>query len=98
MQKEQVLDFLRDNSQYIRSKYNITKLGLIGSFARDENNENSDIDLIIEFEPGITNIYDLKYDLKAFLKTQFKTEIDLCREKYIKPYYKKYILKDVIYV
>ena len=98
MRKEQILDFLRDNDQYIRSKYHITKLGLIGSFARDENTDKSDIDLLIEFEPGLDNIYDLKYELRNYLKSHFKTDIDLCREKYIKPYYKKYVLKDIIYV
>ena len=98
MRKEQILDFLRDNDQYIRSKYHITKLGLIGSFARDENTDKSDIDLLIEFEPDLDNIYDLKYELRNYLKSHFKTDIDLCREKYIKPYLKKYLLKDIIYV
>lgn len=98
MRKEHILDFLKNNNQFIRSRYHITKLGLIGSFARDENSENSDIDLLIEFEPGLPNIYDLKYELRDYLKSHFKKDIDLCREKYIKPYYKEYILRDIIYV
>jgi len=98
MKKEQIIAFLKTNKHYLRSKYHISKLGLIGSFARDEEYEGSDIDLLIEFEPGTSNIYDIKYDLREYLKSHFNKEIDLCREKYIKPQYKEYILKDIIYV
>jgi uncharacterized protein len=98
MKKEQIIAFLKTNKQYLRSKYHISKLGLIGSFARDEEHEGSDIDLLIEFEAGTSNIYDIKYDLREYLKSHFNKEIDLCREKYIKPQYKEYILKDIIYV
>jgi uncharacterized protein len=98
MKKEQIIAFLKTNKHYLRSKYHISKLGLIGSFARDEEHEGSDIDLLIEFEAGTSNIYDIKYDLREYLKSHFNKEIDLCREKYIKPQYKEYILKDIIYV
>jgi len=98
MEREQILEFLRVNNQYIRTHYHITKLGLIGSYARGDNKENSDIDLLIEFESGLVNIHDLKNALRAYLKLHLKTDIDLCREKYIKPHFKQYILNDVIYI
>ena len=60
MGQKQILDFLRNNYKYIRSNYHITKIGLIGSYARNENTDKSDIDLLIEFEPGVQNIYDIK--------------------------------------
>ena len=96
--KEKIINFLKSNYDYIHTNYHILKIGLIGSFARDEQNENSDIDLLIEFEPDTEDIFDLKLNLKEYLKSNLNREIDLCREKYLKPYVKDFILNEVIYV
>ena len=97
LKKENLLKFLTTNRETLISDFNITKIGLIGSFARDEQTENSDIDLLLEFEPGTENLYEKKLKLKNLLKTSFYREIDLCREKYLKPYIKNYLLSEVIY-
>ena len=81
--KEEILEFLHNQSQYLKNNYHILKIGLIGSFARDEQNETSDIDLLVEFEPGTKDIFDTKLKLKQYLKSIFNRDIDICREKYI---------------
>ncbi len=98
LNKEIILDFLRSQSQYLRNNYHILKIGLIGSFARDEQSDTSDIDLLVEFEPGTEDLFDLKLKLKDFLKSKFQRDVDICREKYLKPYIKEYLMKEVIYV
>ena len=97
LDKTKILTFLRDNLTELKLNYSILKIGLIGSFARDEQNEESDIDLLIEFVPGTTDIYDIKLSLKQYLGSAFNKDIDICREKYLKPFAKKYLLKEVIY-
>lgn len=96
--KKEILDFLQTNHQYIVEKYHITKLGLFGSFARDEQTENSDVDVLIEIEDGTKNIHDMKVSLNQYLSKAFNRSVDLAREKYLKPYAKDLILKDTIYV
>ena len=98
LNREIILDFLRNQSQYLRNNYHILKIGLIGSFARDEQSETNDIDLLVEFEPGTEDLFDLKIKLKDYLKSNFKRDIDICRVKYLKPYAKEYLMKEVIYV
>ena len=98
MKRDEVLEFLRNNRHTLKSDYRIIKIGLIGSFARGEQTENSDIDLLIEFEPKTDDIFEKKRKLKHLLKTSLDRDVDICREKYIKPYLKSYLLKDVIYV
>lgn len=93
-----ILKFLKDQLPDFREEYNISKIGLIGSFARNEQNDNSDIDIILEFLPGTENIYEKKKKLRELLSLYFKRDIDLCREKYIKSYIKAYLEKEVIYV
>jgi predicted nucleotidyltransferase len=45
--QEKILDFLSKNKQEFKDIFNITKLGLFGSFANGSFNKNSDIDIII---------------------------------------------------
>ena len=80
------------------SDYQLVKLGLFGSFARGEATQDSDIDLIVEFEPNTLNLSEKKSSIKSTLQKQFHIEVDVCREKYIKPYFKSQILESVVYV
>jgi len=90
--------FLRNRRGTLKSDYRIAKIGLIGSFARGQQTEKSDIDLLVEFEPDTDDIFDKKMKLRAMLKGSFNRDVDICREKYIKPYLRNYLLKEVIYV
>jgi len=96
--KKEILNFLQTNHHYITQKYHVTKIGLFGSFARDEQTQKSDVDVLIELEDGTQNIHDLKVALNNYLTEAFNRSVDIAREKYLKPYAKEFILKDVIYV
>jgi predicted nucleotidyltransferase len=95
--KDQILMFLVQNKNLFRDKYHIIRIGLFGSYARDEQNIDSDIDLLVEFEDNTQELYELKLQLKDFFLKTLGMEIDICREKYIKPRIKKQILKEAIY-
>lgn len=96
--KKEIISFLQQNKDQLKKQYHITKIGLFGSFARDEQTDKSDVDLLIELDSDVTNIYDTKEALKSFLSNSFDRSVDLAREKYLKPYAKELILKDTIYV
>jgi predicted nucleotidyltransferase len=96
--KSEILDFLTQNKKYLRERFSIIKIGLFGSFVREEQTDGSDIDLIVEFEKNTPNLFDLKKDLKIYIKEQFNIEVDIAREKYLKSYYRDSILKETIYV
>jgi uncharacterized protein len=98
LNQTEILNFIRINLPELKSEYHLSTIGLFGSFARNEQNENSDIDILLEFEPGTQNIYEKKTRLKEFFRASFHRDVDLCREKYVKPYVKDYLQKEVIYV
>ena len=98
LSQTEILSFIRTNLPELKTKYHLSKIGLFGSFARNEQDEKSDIDILLEFEPGTQNIYEKKTKLKEFFKATFHRDVDLCREKYVKPYIKDYLQKEVIYV
>jgi len=77
-------------------KYGIEKLGIFGSVARNENTEQSDIDIVVEVrKPSLS----LMYELREALKTLFGCEVDLVRFRdSLRPLFKANIQNDVIYV
>jgi hypothetical protein len=95
--RDQILTFLSQNKKLFRDKYHIIRIGLFGSYARGDQNVNSDIDLLVEFEENTQNLYELKLQLKDFFRSQLGVEVDICREKYIKPRIKSSILKEAVY-
>jgi len=95
--KDQILFFLNQNKQILLERYHIVKIGLFGSYARGDQNINSDIDLLVEFEEGTQNLFELKQQIKNFFQENLHLEVDICREKYIKPRIKNSILKETIY-
>jgi predicted nucleotidyltransferase len=95
--RDQILAFLKQNKIMFRDRYHIIRIGLFGSYARGDQNVNSDIDLLVEFEDNTQDLYDLKLQLKDFFQKNLGIEIDICREKYIKPRIKKSILKETVY-
>ncbi len=98
MSRDDILDILREKKQYLRDEFHIVKIGLFGSYAKLEQKDDSDIDLLIDIEEGAKDIYDLKLSLKEYLSGILGKKVDLAREKYLKPYVKDRILKDVVYV
>ena len=77
-------------------QYGIKKLGIFGSVARQENTEDSDIDIVVEVEKPTLS---LMYELREMLKSIFKCEVDLVRfRSTLRPLFKSNILNDVVYV
>lgn len=96
--KEEILLFLKNHKDDFKEKYKIVTLGIFGSFARDEQNEKSDIDILVEFEDNTDELFEKKAAVKVLLKEKFEREVDICRIKFIKPYFKQQILNSAIYV
>lgn len=77
-------------------QFGITKLGIFGSVARQENTEDSDIDIVVEVERPTLS---LMYELKEKLIELFCCNVDLVRFRpSLRPLFKSNILNDVVYV
>lgn len=97
MTREKILDYLNQNKDYIKGKYGITKIGLLGSYARGEEKGRSDIDIIIEIEKSKKNIHTF-FAFKRELEAEFGKKIDLGIESAIKPIIREAIQKEIVYV
>jgi uncharacterized protein len=94
----QILVYLSSNKDRYKSDYQLIRIGIFGSFARGEQDNTSDIDLLVEFEDDTPDLYTKKQKLKEEIQSRFNIPVDICREKYIKPIFKKRILSEAKYV
>ncbi|MBI9066023.1 MAG: nucleotidyltransferase domain-containing protein [Salinivirgaceae bacterium] len=97
MNSSNILNYLTLNKERLSNEYHLTKIGLFGSMARGDFNDNSDIDIIVEFEPNTPDLFTLKQRLKQEIQEKFQRQVDICRLKYIKPIFKNQIQSDIIY-
>ncbi|WP_036096438.1 nucleotidyltransferase family protein [Leptospira weilii] len=95
MTRDQVLDNIRKNLRTIKS-FGIESIGIFGSVARNENNQESDLDVLVNFREGQLTL-DSYMDLKFYLENLFNCKVDLVTKSSIKPYFKEKILQEVVY-
>jgi len=91
-----VLNILKKFKSDFAEKYGIVSIGIFGSAARNELNENSDIDVCIEtLTPNPFLIFTIKEELEKL----FKRPVDIVRiRKMMNDHLKKRIEKDGVYV
>lgn len=75
---------LKENEKFIRQKFGVKRIGIFGSFARGEERESSDLDVLVVFEEG-QKTFDNDMDLKFYLEDLFGRKVDLVTEKALKP-------------
>jgi hypothetical protein len=96
--RQQILDYINSNKRRLQSEYHVRRIALIGSFARNEQRPDSDIDLLLDLELDTPDIYETKRRLRKELETAFGRAVELASERYLKPYYREEILREAIYV
>jgi predicted nucleotidyltransferase len=95
--KEYILSTIKSKEREV-SRYGIKSIGLFGSYARDEQSEDSDIDLLIDFEPEKENFdnYMAVYDI---IEKLFKNQrVEIVTKNGLSPYIGPKILNEVRYV
>jgi predicted nucleotidyltransferase len=96
IKSDKILNFLKENRNYLSNRFGIKNIGIFGSFIRNSQNNKSDIDLLVEFNEG-QKTFDNYMDLKYYLEDIFIRQIDLCLKNSLRKELKKNILKEVVY-
>lgn len=94
--KKEVIELLKDERRYLEEKFFVQSVGLFGSYARDEQSELSDIDLLVEFRKPI-DFFEL-FDLEAYLAEKLGAKVEIVTPEALKERIKPRILKEVVYV
>jgi predicted nucleotidyltransferase len=95
MTKEYILNYLREHKSEFREKFGVTKIALFGSYARDEQRGDSDIDISIEV---VKSSFRNRLKLQYFLEEYFNKKIDLGYFNTFRASIKREVEKEMIYV
>ncbi len=77
-------------------QFGVKRWGVFGSFARDQQNAGSDVDILVEFEPGKKS-FDNFMHLAFFLEEQVGRRVELVTPESLSPHIGPYILREVEY-
>ncbi len=89
---EEIKEILSEHKEEIREKYGVVILGVFGSYARGEQKETSDVDILIEIERPIgLKFFELWDELEKLLGC----EVDLVREKLLREEIRSDVLREV---
>ena len=79
----------------VLKKNKVSKAGIFGSYSRDEQNKNSDIDIVVEINDSNMSLLGF-IRLNRLLEGLLKRKVDLVEYSAIKPRIKERILKEEI--
>ncbi|MBI5739112.1 MAG: nucleotidyltransferase family protein [Nitrospirae bacterium] len=87
---------LQQHKKFIRDKYGVREIGVFGSYIRGEQVEDSDVDILVEFEKPVGFFRFL--ELEEYLESILSLKVDLVTKKALKPTIGKYILDELVNV
>lgn len=94
--KQQLLERIRGQSQQFRA-YGVKRVGVFGSFRRGQQTQQSDVDLLVEFDPAQKTFVNFM-KLLFFCEELLGRKVDLLTVESLSPYIGPYILQEVEYV
>ncbi len=89
-----VINVLKKHDPQIKKNYHVKRIGLFGSYVKHEENDESDIDILVEFEePSLHNFMGLI----DYLEKIFGKRVDLVTQKSLNPYLRPIVEKEVVW-
>ena len=93
--KQEIIQILKANKAILQEQFKVNEIALFGSYARNEQTEQSDIDVMLNLqEASYINLCHAKYFLQSIFPTH---KIQIVSKKGIKPKYFEAIKSDLIY-
>lgn len=91
---QNVMEILQAQMPYIAEKYHVESLGIFGSFVKNVQDEESDLDLLVTFHevPGLLKFLELEY----YLSDQLGVKVDLVMKTALKRKIGQRILNEVV--
>ncbi|GBE54610.1 nucleotidyltransferase domain protein [archaeon BMS3Bbin15] len=94
--RNEIFEILRKELPYLKKKFHVKTIGLFGSYAREEQAEKSDVDLLVDFKKPVD--FFILIDLEDYLSNKLGVKVEVVTPGGIKERMKPYIMRDVVYV
>ena len=92
---EEIKMIIKQHKRELTEIYKVKKLGIFGSYAREEQTPESDIDIMVEFREPVGLLF---IHLADYLEEILGTRVDLLTPGAIKPNRRRYTMEELIYV
>lgn len=94
--KENPVQSIREHMNELQNEYFVSRIGVFGSFARDEATETSDVDILVEFKKvvGLFHFIDLQDRLSEIIGRR----VDLGEPEALKPVIKDKVLQETVWI
>jgi predicted nucleotidyltransferase len=90
--KEEIITILKKELPYLKAIFGVKRIGIFGSFAKGIQKEESDLDLVIEFEKPI----GLKFvELSDYIESKLGKKVDILTPAGIKSIRIKKVAEDI---
>ena len=93
--KNKILEKLKELKPILVKEYSVKQIGLFGSYSDNEQNEESDIDIIVEFEKPIGWKF---FSLEKYLEDIFNRKVDLVTKNALKKQLRDKILNQTLFL
>jgi predicted nucleotidyltransferase len=94
VKKHIALRLLREGKAHVAREFGVTRLALFGSVARDEADEDSDVDIVVRFDgPATSKRY---FGVQFYLEDLLGRPVDLVTDKALRPELRPYIEREAI--
>ena len=89
--RAEILKTLGEHEEMLR-QYSVKRIGLFGSYVRNQPRRGSDVDLLVEFEKPT---YDNSYDLSVSLERLFRRRIELVTHRSLSAHLRPLVEREV---
>jgi hypothetical protein len=91
---EEVKQQLQTLKPALKKRFKVETIDIFGSYARGEQTEKSDIDILVTYSEGADLL--LAAGLRRYLKRKLHVKVDVVSKKYLNPLIKNHVLNEAI--
>lgn len=96
MNRVELLKRLREHKTTLVQNFGVTELSLFGSFARDQAADDSDVDILVQFNgPATSKQY---FGVQFYIEDLLSRQVDLVTNKALRAEIRPYVERDIINV
>jgi len=78
LSKREIINFIKEKKTFLKENFGVLNIGLFGSYARDQHNQDSDIDFLVEFSKPS---FDYLAGLQIYMEKKFNKKIEIVRKR-----------------
>ena len=96
MNRDEVLDLLRDHKATLAQRFGVSELSLFGSFARDQAARDSDVDILVRFD--VTPDWRRYFGAQAYLEDLLGRPVDMATSHELRAEIRPHVERELVRV